>query len=132
MPAYDSEFLDANGGLHRISEFKGKLLYVDFWATWCGPCKAEIPRLANLVEHYKGNDKVQFISVSVDENVDAWKKMIAKDNPRWPQFIASKEQHAKISKDWGIVGIPRFLLINVDGTINNADAIRPSDLNLFH
>lgn len=131
MPAYDSEFLDVNGGLHRISEFKGKLLYVDFWATWCGPCKAEIPHLAKLVEHYKGNDKVQFISVSVDENVDAWKKMIAKDNPQWPQFIASKEQHAKISKDWGIVGIPRFLLINVDGTINNADAIRPSDSQLI-
>ena len=131
MPAYDSEFSDADGHIHRFSEFKGKLLYVDFWATWCGPCKAEIPHLAKLVERYKGNNKVQFISVSVDENVEAWKKMIAKDNPQWLQFVVSKEQNKKISRDWGITGIPRFLLINADGTIYSADAIRPSNPQLI-
>ncbi len=129
--APDNEFTDIDGKLHHFSDYKGKLLYVDFWATWCGPCKAEIPHLAKLVEHYKDNLKIQFISVSVDANAEAWKKMITTDRPAWPQFIANKEQNEKISKDWGIAAIPRFIMINPDGTINSADALRPSDESLI-
>ncbi len=129
--APDDEFADKDGKLHRFSDYKGKLLYVDFWATWCGPCKAEIPHLAKLVEHYKDNPNIQFISVSLDTNVEAWKKMITDDAPAWPQFIADKEQNEKISKDWGIAAIPRFIMINPDGTINSADALRPSDSSLI-
>mgnify|MGYP000769614201 CR=1 FL=1 len=126
-PAPDSEFTDADGKVHSFSEFRGKLLYVDFWATWCGPCKMEIPYLAKLVERFKGNDKVVFISISTDTNRKAWENLVAKDKPQWPQYIASKDQHAKLSKEWGITAIPRFIMINPDGTINTAEAPRPSD-----
>ncbi|WP_321518228.1 TlpA disulfide reductase family protein [uncultured Bacteroides sp.] len=131
VEAPNNEFVDINGKLHSFSEYKGKLLYVDFWATWCGPCKAEIPHLEKLAEHYKGNPKIQFISISVDTNIEAWKKMITTDAPAWPQFIVNKEQHEKISKDWGIAAIPRFIMINPDGTINSADALRPSEGSLI-
>src|SRR5574344_937935 len=129
--APDDEFTDIDGKLHHFSEYRGKLLYIDFWATWCAPCKAEIPHLAKLVERYKGNDKIQFISISVDADTNAWKKMITADKPAWPQFVASKVQNEKISKDWGIAAIPRFVMINPDGTINAADALRPSDESLI-
>ena len=129
--AHDNEFCDAMGNVHRFSEFKGKVLYVDIWATWCGPCKMEIPYLAKLVEHYKNNDNVKFISISVDTNKKAWENKIAADKPAWAQYIASKEQYAKISKDWGIMGIPRFILINKDGTICSGDADRPSNPNII-
>mgnify|MGYP000812031112 CR=1 FL=1 len=105
----------------------GKPVLIDFWATWCGPCKMEIPYLAKLVERFKGNDKVVFISISTDTNRKAWENLVAKDKPQWPQYIASKDQHAKLSKEWGITAIPRFIMINPDGTINTAEAPRPSD-----
>ena len=129
--AHDNEFCDAAGNVHRFSEFKGKVLYVDIWATWCGPCKMEIPYLAKVVEHYKDNDNVEIISISVDNNKKAWENKIAADKPAWAQYIANKEQYARISKDWGIMGIPRFILINKDGTIYSGDAERPSNPNII-
>ena len=83
--------------------------------------------MAQLVERFKGNDKVQFISISVDENVDAWKKMIEADKPAWAQYNIHGAVNAQFSKDWGITGIPRFIMINPDGTIFSPDATRPSD-----
>ena len=106
---------------------KGKFTYIDVWATWCGPCKREIPHMAKLVEHFKGNDKVLLISISVDENVEAWKKMIADDKPEWAQYNIHGAVNAQFSKDWGITGIPRFIMIDKDGNIFAADASRPSN-----
>ena len=106
---------------------KGKFTYIDVWATWCGPCKKEIPHMAKLVERFKGNDKVQFISISVDESVEAWKKMIEADKPAWAQYNIHGAVNAQFSKDWGITGIPRFIMIDKDGNIFAADASRPSN-----
>lgn len=106
---------------------KGKFTYIDVWATWCGPCKREIPFMAKLVEQFKDNDKVQFISISVDENVEAWKKMIADDKPAWAQYNIHGEVNKQFSGDWGITGIPRFIMIDKDGNIFSADASRPSN-----
>ncbi|MBQ4445654.1 MAG: TlpA family protein disulfide reductase [Prevotella sp.] len=106
---------------------KGKFTYIDVWATWCGPCKKEIPHMAKLVERFKGNDKVQFLSISVDESVEAWKKMIEADKPAWAQYNIHGAVNAQFSKDWGITGIPRFIMIDKDGNIFAADASRPSN-----
>ncbi len=106
---------------------KGKFTYIDVWATWCGPCKKEIPFMEKLVERFKGNDKVQFVSISVDENVEAWKKMIAADKPQWAQYNINGEANKQFSADWGITGIPRFIMIDKNGNIFAADATRPSN-----
>ena len=126
MKAPVCEFNDIEGNTHKSSDFEGKVLYVDFWATWCGPCKQEIPHMAKLYEHYKDNPKIAIISISIDTNVEAWKKMVTKDKPAWPQFIAEGIQNVKLSNDWGITAIPRFIILNADGTIRSANAIRPS------
>lgn len=133
-PCPDETFEDADGKTHRLSDFfnKGRYLYIDMWATWCIPCVAEIPYVEKHVEHYKDNPKIQFISISIDSNHDAWHRKLAKDKPQWPQFIsATKQELDKLMRDWGVTGIPRFIIINPDGTINNAAAFRPSDPKFY-
>jgi len=109
------------------SLLNGKLTYIDVWATWCGPCCKEIPHLEKLVEKFKENDKIQFISISTDENVDSWKAKLTKDKPQWAQYILTPENNKKFCDDWGITGIPRFIMIDSKGQIFSANASRPSD-----
>lgn len=126
--AYDITLTDPDGHNVKLSDIaKGRMTYIDVWATWCGPCKKEIPHLAELVEKYKGNDKVQFISISIDEDVNAWKRMISRDKPAWAQYNIHGGTSDTFSKQWGITGIPRFLMIDKNGNILNADAPRPSE-----
>ena len=127
-PAPDVNLSTPDGKTIKLSSLtNGKFTYIDVWATWCGPCCKEIPFMEKLVIKYKNNPRVQFLSISVDKNKDAWMKNLEKDNPQWPQFILQGEEERLFSKDWGISGIPRFIMINPDGTIYDADASRPSD-----
>lgn len=125
-PCPDVSFSDPQGNPHKLSEYFGKVLYIDIWATWCGPCCAEIPHIEKHVAHYKDNPKIQFISISIDSNKQAWNNKLEKDKPEWLQFLCNKEEYELISKQWGITGIPRFVIINADGTINQGEAFRPS------
>lgn len=126
QPCPDVSFSDPQGNPHKLSEYFGKVLYIDIWATWCGPCCAEIPHIEKHVAHYKDNPKIQFISISIDSNKQAWHNKLEKDKPEWLQFLCNKQEYELISKQWGITGIPRFVIINADGTINNSEAFRPS------
>ena len=126
--APDVELTTPDGKTVKLSSLiQGKFTYIDVWATWCGPCCKEIPFVEKLVAQYKDNPKVQFLSISIDQNKDAWLKKLEKDKPQWQQFIIQDEVEAQFSKDWGITGIPRFIMINPDGTIFSSDATRPSD-----
>ena len=68
-----------------------------------------------------------FISISLDRNEKAWKEKIAKDQPQWPQFHANRDEDRSITEQFGVMSIPRFIIINADATINNSDAFRPSN-----
>ena len=125
----DFTFNDMNGKQHHISEFYGKVLYLDYWATWCHPCVWEIPYFEKLYREYKGDERIQFISFSLDDNVEKWKAKVKKDNPEWAQFILTKSDLQFLKEKMGIVGIPRFIVLNADGTIAEGDALRPSDKN---
>ncbi len=124
---YSPVMTDPEGKNINLSELKGKFTYIDVWATWCGPCRKEIPYFEKVVEHFKGNENIQFISISVDEDHEAWKQLIAEDKPAWPQFVLSKEESNAFMSAWGISGIPRFIMLDKDGRIFSADATRPSD-----
>ena len=126
-PCPDVTFSDPQGNPHKLSEYFGKVLYIDIWATWCGPCCAEIPYIEKHVAHYKDNPKIQFLSISIDSKKQAWLDKLEKDKPEWLQFLCNKEEYELLSKQWGITGIPRFVIINADGTINQAEAFRPSN-----
>lgn len=130
-PAPDITLQKPDGSSVRLSSLFGKLIYIDVWATWCRPCCMEIPHMEKLVEHFKDNDKVVFISVSTDKNQQAWLDKIQNDNPQWPQFRLTEDQDELFCSQWNIVYIPRFLMIDKNGKVLNVNAPRPSDEKLI-
>ena len=121
--AIDFNYPNIEGNKFSLSSFKGDLVYVDVWATWCGPCKAEIPSLLKLESDYHGKD-ITFMSVSVDTDKEAWQKMVAEKELGGVQLWA--DGWSKITKDYAIFGIPRFLLFDAKGNVISTNAPRPS------
>lgn len=119
----DVRFLDVVG--------KGKVTYIDFWATWCGPCCAEIPYVEKLVEHYKGNDKIEMLSISLDNSKTKWLSKLNEDKPAWRQYIIPAAFDSEFAKEYNIMAIPRFMIFDGDGKIVTINAARPSDKNII-
>jgi len=119
------------GGKTSLADLKGKLVYVDVWATWCGPCKREIPFLKELDKDFHGKN-IAFVSISIDEkkDYDAWKTMVTKEELGGYQLFADKDWKSTFVTEYGIRGIPRFLLIDAEGKIINSDAPRPSSTTI--
>ncbi len=120
--ALDCTLEATDGTTCNLSDLFGKVIYLDIWATWCGPCCEEIPYMEKIAEHFKGDNRIMPVSISVDSNKDAWHKKLKADNPQWAQYLCGD-----FTELYGITGIPRFLLIGKDGKIITTDAPRPSD-----
>lgn len=114
----------------KLTDLLGKVTYIDIWATWCGPCCREIPYLDEVVKRFKGKDGIQFISISVDDDRQAWLDKLAKDNPEWPQYQLVGDEKNTFMTSMGIQGIPRFILLDVEGRFIQSDAVRPSSDNI--
>jgi len=121
-PAIDVNVINLDGLEKLLSDYKGRVMYVDIWATWCGPCRREKPFFRALSKEY---ENIHFIAISVDDNTRIWNN-----------FMNTQTDHARITnlwarstlrQDWDIVTIPRFLLIDENFRIISADAPRPSD-----
>lgn len=108
-----------------LADLKGKYVYVDFWATWCGPCIAEIPDYRQLVKDYAGRN-IEFISISVDKDKAAWEKMVTDEKFEWTQL----HDAIKMNDDYLVRFIPSFIFIDTEGKIIDPRAPRPSDQKL--
>ena len=119
------------GGTTSLDDLKGKYVYVDVWATWCGPCKREIPFLKEVEKAYHGKN-IEFVSISVDKSKDheAWKKMVEEKELGGVQLFADNDWNSDFVKGYKINGIPRFILIDPAGKIVSPDAPRPSSDDL--
>lgn len=124
-PAPDADFYDAQGNVSSISTYKGKVVYIDTWATWCGPCKREIPHLHELEESMKG-ENVVFLSVSTDKDINAWKNFLQSQHMTGNQLHQSDDPETSMSKLYNVDSIPRFILVDEEGKIVTANAPRPS------
>ena len=125
MPDITIERID--GTKLQLSSLFGKTLFLDFWATWCPPCCAEIPHLETLAEQFANNQDVRIISISVDQDRDAWVKKITEDKPSWEQYRISADDVEAFFSTLELETIPRFIIVDSDGSIINGDAPRPSD-----
>ena len=119
------------GGNTSLNELKGKYVYIDVWATWCGPCKREIPFLKEIEKKYHGKN-IEFVSTSIDvaKDYNTWVEMVEKEQLGGMQLIADNDWQSKFVTDYAIEGIPRFILVDPEGNIVSADAPRPSDPKL--
>ncbi len=130
-PSPTFNYPDNNGNSVSLEDLKGKYVYIDVWATWCGPCKVEIPYLKEIDNEFKGKD-IAFVSLSIDkmEHKEKWLKMIQDEKLQGIQVLADKDWNSDFVTAFNIKGIPRFILLDKDGNIVDANAPRPSDPNL--
>jgi thiol-disulfide isomerase/thioredoxin len=125
------DYENHKGGTTKLEDLKGKYVYIDVWATWCGPCRAEIPSLKKVEEKYHGKN-IAFVSISVDVDKDheKWKNFVTEKQLGGIQLFADKNWNSDFMKSYGINSIPRFILIDPNGKIVKSDAARPSDPQL--
>lgn len=129
--APDFEYESIEGKKVKLSDFKGKYVYIDVWATWCGPCRAEIPHLKKLEENLHGKN-IEFVSISVDyeKDYEKWKKFVADKQLGGVQLYADKSWESSFIQSFGINSIPRFILIDPNGNVVSSDEDRPSQPKL--
>ena len=129
-PAPDIEFTDKEGKIHHLSEYKGKVLFVDIWGTWCAPCIAEFPHLRAIQEHFKDNPNVMIMSLSCDieRKPERWLPFLQQrgDEITWHQFMLTKEGNKVTSEVYYIYGIPHFMLIDAEGNFISYDGPHPN------
>lgn len=127
-----TDYENIKGGTTSLDDLKGKYVYVDVWATWCNPCKREIPFLQKVEKQYHGKN-IEFVSMSVDQKKDhdTWVKMVADKQLTGIQLFADSDWSSKFVTDYRITGIPRFILIDPQGNIVDANAPRPSNPKLI-
>ncbi|TAN14299.1 MAG: TlpA family protein disulfide reductase [Chitinophagaceae bacterium] len=114
-----------------ISNNKGKVILIDFWATWCAPCKYQFPYLKKIRDSYSKND-LTVIDISFDLRTEIWRKFLDNDaSLAGIQYYSVDGFKNSLAKIIGLKSIPRFMLINKKGDIVNTDAPRPSDPQLF-
>ncbi|WP_076752788.1 thioredoxin-like domain-containing protein [Elizabethkingia anophelis] len=127
MPFPDLNFTDSAGKAQKLSQFRGKYVIIDLWATWCQPCLEIRPTFEARERSYKYYQNIQFLSISVDQ-----------DKKRWENFLKTKPSKTlqwhlpdsnKFATEYGIQGIPRFIILDPQGKIYNMNAPSPNEDN---
>lgn len=123
-PSPEFTFPDIDGKNVSLADLRGKYVYIDCWATWCVPCKGEIPHLKKLEETFHGMN-IAFVSISCDRDKAKWENMVKEENLTGIQLWGDEDN--EFLRKYRVNGIPRFIFIGPDGRIINPDMTRPSD-----
>jgi thiol-disulfide isomerase/thioredoxin len=121
----DFTFTNLEGKEVKLSDLRGQLVYIDIWATWCGPCIAEHPHWDKLKEEFK-DQPIAFLTISIDDTREPWEKMVKSKKMTGMQWFAENAWQSEIARHFQINSIPRFILLDEEGKIINPSADRPS------
>ena len=126
----DGELIDQNGKTVKLSDTfkKGSYTMLEFWASWCGPCRGEIPHLKEVYKEYH-NKNFEIISISVDNKQEDWEKALEEEKMGWTQLRNAQGFKGSIVDTYRITGVPYSMLINPNGKIVNVD-VRGAQLNI--
>jgi thiol-disulfide isomerase/thioredoxin len=125
-PAPELDFKDPNGKNIKLSSLKGKVVLIDFWASWCGPCIKEMPTVIAAYNKYKDKG-FDIYSVSLDKDGNAWKNAIARLGMTWPTHVSDlKQWQSDAARIYGVNSIPAAFLINKEGIIVGRDLRGPA------
>ena len=119
---------DVDGKVWTLADFKGKYVYIDLWATWCNPCKRELPYLKDLEKKFEGA-QIVFVGLSTDGDKAKWEQMVR--SGAMPGVQLHIGPRSAFQKAYNIDGIPRFILLDRDGVIINNNMSRPSSEDTF-
>lgn len=124
-PAPNFKLPTLEGKELSLEDLKGKVIYVDFWGSWCRPCLGEMPAAKKMKEHFKDQPGVAFVYISIDDNEDNWREMIEKQEIKGIHLY-SKGWESQAPKAYLVRGIPRYVLIDREGKLIDANMSRPS------
>lgn len=122
--------IDSSGNTKTWDDFKDKTIYIDVWASWCGPCIKSFPNWNGLVERFKKINDIVFITISIDDSKDSWLKALNKYRPGGLHFLAKGGWDSEFAKKFKIYSVPANILIDKKGRIINLRADRPENIDL--
>ena len=117
----DLQFTSVEGKHVSLADLKGKVVLIDFWATWCPPCRGEVPNVVAAYKKYH-DQGFEIIGISLDQNKDALLKFTKENGMVWPQYFDGQGWQNKISTANGIDSIPAMWLVGKDGLIASTNA----------
>jgi thiol-disulfide isomerase/thioredoxin len=109
-----------------VAPYKGKVVYIDFWAPWCGPCMGEMPYSQKLQNELEGKEVV-FLYIGVSCSKQSWQNTIKEADLKGEHYYANENDGQALSAKFNIVGIPRYVLVDKEGKVKDGDAPRPRD-----
>lgn len=124
-PAPVFSYPDTTGNKVKLTDFKGKYVYIDVWATWCVPCIREMPKLKELERAF--GEEIGFISISIDTEKKRWHKYVRENKLTGKQILSQGGGRAEIMDLYMIQAIPRFIMVDPEGNIVDVDASKPSE-----
>ena len=120
QPAPEISLSNMEGRLVSLSDLKGKVVLIDFWASWCGPCRNNNPRLVKLYEKYHEKG-FEILGVSVDNNAANWKEAVGEDKLDWVQVNDNKSWDGSAAMTYNVNAIPASFLIDKEGVLRAMD-----------